>query len=147
MNYNWNDHYSYTDKWLIQICISEVLVVICVAFVIIDTFAIAISCVIISFTYTWLGKTPWKDKADLILFNKNYIEIESDVLNVKGGEYQITKDGIRYYIHEYNDTEEKQIKWINKYGNNQLSSSYWPHFSQRALFNEQNICKFKNFSS
>ena len=71
------------------------------------------------------------NKLGQCLFNKNYIEIEPDVLNVKGGEYHMTKNGIRYYIHEYNDTEEKQIKWINKHGNNVLSSSYWPHFSLR----------------
>ena len=73
------------------------------------------------------------------LFNKNYIEIEPDVINVKGGEYHMTKNGFRYYIHEYNDTEEKQIKWINKHGNNVLSSSYWPHFSLRPSLMRSNV--------
>ena len=64
------------------------------------------------------------------LFNKNYIEIEEDIMNVKGGDYNITKTGIRYYIHEFSNTEEKKIEWIKKHGN-ASSSCYWPHFSLR----------------
>ena len=64
------------------------------------------------------------------LFNKNYIEIVDDVMNVKGGEYHQTKNGTRYYIHEFADNEEKILKWMKKYGK-ALSSYYWPHFSFR----------------
>ena len=63
------------------------------------------------------------------LINKNYSEIESDI-QIKGGEYHVSRSGIRYYIHEFADTDEKKIEWFNKHGNGS-SSNYWPHFSLR----------------
>lgn len=63
------------------------------------------------------------------LFNKNYIETESDI-KVKGGEFKQTYNFIRYYIHEWANTPEKITEWINKYGY-EASSNYWPHFSLR----------------
>lgn len=63
------------------------------------------------------------------LINKNYSEIEKDI-DVKGGEYKISNNGIRYYIHEFVTNEEDSRKWIIKHGNG-LSSNYWPHFSLR----------------
>ena len=80
------------------------------------------------------------EKLGQCLFNKNYIEIESDILNVKGGDYRVTKNGRRYYIHEYNDTEEKQQKWLIKHGGG-LSSSYWPHFSLRPSLMRSKVLK------
>lgn len=63
------------------------------------------------------------------LFNKNYAEIEKDI-DVKGGVFQKTTNGFRYYIHEYASTENEKKAWNTKYGNC-LSSNYWPHFSLR----------------
>ena len=80
------------------------------------------------------------EKLGQCLFNKNYIEIETDIAVVKGGDYHLTKNGFRYYIHEYNDTEEKQVKWLNKHGQG-LSSSYWPHFSLRPSLMRAKVLK------
>lgn len=74
------------------------------------------------------------------LFNKNYIETEPDIVAVKGGDYNVTKNGLRYYIHEYNDTSDKQVKWLNKHGIG-LSSSYWPHFSLRPSLMRSKVLK------
>ena len=63
------------------------------------------------------------------LFNKNYAEIESDI-DVKGGIFKTTNNGIRYFIHEFAKNEEEVKKWVQKYGTYK-NSSYWPHFSFR----------------
>jgi len=63
------------------------------------------------------------------LFNKNYAEIPEDI-NISGGDFKVTKNGFRYYLHEYANTHEKKIQWIRKHGNSR-SSNYWPHFSFR----------------
>jgi GR25 family glycosyltransferase involved in LPS biosynthesis len=70
------------------------------------------------------------DKIGQCLFNKNYIETEKDVTVVKGGEFHVTDKGMRYYIHEFVNTEEKKAQWLEKHGCG-LSSNYWPHFSFR----------------
>ena len=70
------------------------------------------------------------DKIGQCLFNKNYIETEKDVTVVKGGEFHVTDKGMRYYIHEFVNTEEKKAQWLEKHGYG-LSSNYWPHFSFR----------------
>lgn len=74
------------------------------------------------------------------LFNKNYIEIVDDIMTVKGGDFYITKTGIRYYIHEFVNTVEKQTKWIKKHGSSP-SSSYWPHFSFRPSLLRTKVLK------
>ena len=70
------------------------------------------------------------EKLGQCLFNKNYIETEHDVCRVRGGDFHVTKNGIRYYIHEFANTEDKKIEWIKKHDNSP-SSNYWPHFSFR----------------
>ena len=74
------------------------------------------------------------------LFNKNYAEIESDI-DVKGGIFKTTNNGIRYFIHEFVKNEEEKKKWIQKYGTYK-NSSYWPHFSFRPSLLRTEI--FKN---
>ena len=73
------------------------------------------------------------------LFNKNYSEIESDI-GVKGGIFQISKGGIRYYTHEYVYTDQQKLDWCEKYGNCS-SSNYWPHFSLRPSVMKTEIFK------
>jgi len=73
------------------------------------------------------------------LFNKNYSEIESDI-RVKGGLFQISKGGTRYYIHEYVYTDQQKIDWYTKHGNCS-SSNYWPHFSLRPSVIKTDIFK------
>ena len=74
------------------------------------------------------------------LFNKNYIEIVDDVMTVKGGDYHITKTGIRYYTHEFANTDEKKLEWNKKHGNSP-SSCYWPHFSLRPSLMRAKVLK------
>jgi len=71
------------------------------------------------------------------LFNKNYAEIESDI-DIKGGLYNTTQNGFRYFIHEYCKNEEDTKKWKEKYGNCK-SSSYWPHWSLRPSIQRTSI--------
>lgn len=63
------------------------------------------------------------------LINKNYAEISRDV-DVKGGVFHTTHQGVRYYIHEYCKNAEELQQWVRKYGDGK-SSNYWPHFSFR----------------
>ena len=80
------------------------------------------------------------EKFGQCLFNKNYAEIESDI-DIKGGKFHNTNNGIRYYIHEHARTEEEIKDWVKKYGTYK-NSSYWPHFSfrpsilKREIFNQ-----------
>jgi GR25 family glycosyltransferase involved in LPS biosynthesis len=71
------------------------------------------------------------------LFNKNYAEIESDI-DIKGGKFNTTNNGIRFYIHEYARTEEEIKNWVKKHGTNK-NSSYWPHFSFRPSLLKREI--------
>ena len=73
------------------------------------------------------------------LINKNYAEISRDV-DVKGGTYQVTNQGVRYYIHEYCKNQNELQAWVAKYGNCQ-SSNYWPHFSFRPSIMKTHIIK------
>ena len=77
------------------------------------------------------------------LFNKNYAEIESDI-DIKGGIFKTTNNGVRYFIHEYAKTEEDIKKWVEKYGTYK-NSSYWPHFSFRPSLLRTEI--FENVGS
>ena len=63
------------------------------------------------------------------LINKNYAEIDNDIVNIKGGIFKKTISGLRYYLHEYCSTEESRTEFNNKY--NGVSCNYWPHFSFR----------------
>lgn len=73
------------------------------------------------------------------LFNKNYSEIESDI-DIKGGIFNTTNSGIRYYIHEYCKNNEEVTEWHSKYGNYK-SSFYWPHWSLRPSIQRTSILK------
>lgn len=63
------------------------------------------------------------------LINKNYGETADDH-DIKGGYFNSTNSGLRYYIHEHTKNEEEVVKFKNKYGN-MKNCSYWPHFSFR----------------
>lgn len=79
------------------------------------------------------------------LINKNYSEVEKDV-DIKGGEYNSSVNGLRYYVHEFATNDEQRIKWINKHGNG-LSSNYWPHFSLRpSLIRKEVFDKIGDFN-
>ena len=73
------------------------------------------------------------------LLNKNYTEIESDI-GIKGGIFNTTLSGLRYYIHEFVNTDDQRNEWYNKYGDS-LSSNYWPHFSLRPSLLRTSIFK------
>ena len=64
------------------------------------------------------------------LFNKNYGEIPDDLFRIKGGDFQKTNDGFRFYIHEHAETDKEIEEWVKKYQSG-LSCYYWPHFSFR----------------
>jgi GR25 family glycosyltransferase involved in LPS biosynthesis len=83
------------------------------------------------------------NKIGQCLFNKNYSEIESDI-DIKGGIFKISDNGVRYFIHEYAKTEDDIKKWVEKYGNYK-NSSYWPHFSFRPSLLRTEI--FQNVGS
>lgn len=71
------------------------------------------------------------------LLNKNYSELAKD--NIKGGLYNTTRSGLRFYLHEYTHNEETKNKFIKKYGECS-SCCYWPHFSLRpSLLKVNNI--------
>lgn len=73
------------------------------------------------------------------LINKNYSEVAKNV-SVKGGIFNETPSGLRFYIHEFANTKELKEKFIEKYGNS-LNSSYWPHFSFRPSLLRTHILK------
>lgn len=73
------------------------------------------------------------------LMNKNYSEISRDV-EVTGGIFHKTHQGVRYYIHEYCSNDEQLQQWIKKHGGSK-SSNYWPHFSFRPSIIKTNIIK------
>ena len=73
------------------------------------------------------------------LINKNYSEISRDV-DIKGGIFHTTNQGVRYYIHEHCKNQEEVRDWVQKYGNGN-SSNYWPHFSFRPSLIKTSILK------
>jgi hypothetical protein len=76
-----------------------------------------------------------------VLFNRNYYEVGRDEIYINGGFLNFTKNGLRYYIHEYypKGTPEYQ-NFLKKY-NGFSTCGYWPHFSFRpSLIN----CKIYN---
>lgn len=62
------------------------------------------------------------------LINKNYDENGKNI--IKGGEFKITKSGLRYYIHEYVNNKQAEEKWISRHGYGS-HCNYWPHYSLR----------------
>ena len=66
------------------------------------------------------------------LLNKNYSEIPEN--NISGGIFNTTYSGLRYYTHEYCETDDHKNNFVKKYGSSP-NCSYWPHFSFRpSLF-------------
>jgi len=67
------------------------------------------------------------------LINRNYAETHNDIYIV-GGEFKVSKNGTRYFIHEYASTKKKMEEFNKKHGN-QKNCAYWSHFSFRpSLF-------------
>lgn len=75
-----------------------------------------------------------------VLVNKNYAEIETDV-DISGGQYHITQTGLRYFIHEFVNTDEKRHKWEKKHNNFNRHCNYWPHFSFRPSIIQFSVLK------
>jgi len=75
-----------------------------------------------------------------VLVNKNFAEIERDV-DISGGEFHTTQTGLRYFIHEFANTEEKKQEWMKKYQNCKKHCNYWPHFSFRPSLIQFSIFK------
>lgn len=73
-----------------------------------------------------------------VLVNKNFAEIESDV-DIHGGEFHTTNRGMRYYIHEFVNTDESKQKWVEKHGTSGKNCNYWPHFSFRPSLIQTSI--------
>lgn len=71
------------------------------------------------------------DKIGQVLFNKNYAEIEPYKKRIGGGVHKKTKDGMRYVVHEYYDTESKEYKDFIERNKGVGTCGYWPHFSFR----------------
>ena len=71
-----------------------------------------------------IGQSP---KIMQCVFNKNYGEIP-DSIYVKGGDFNITRTGMRYYIHEYCTTDKEIREWEAKHDKGKHVYQ-WPHFS------------------
>ncbi len=72
-----------------------------------------------------------------VLFNKNYTEIEEEIVN--GGYLCITDDGyINYLIHEHYDEKTNPNDYLQSCLKNGRSCVYWPHYSLRpSLLNTE----------
>lgn len=71
------------------------------------------------------------DKYGQVLFNNNYAEVELYKHPIKGGILKKTKNGTRYYVHEYYPTNTKEYNdFINRH-TGFGTCGYWPHFSFR----------------
>jgi GR25 family glycosyltransferase involved in LPS biosynthesis len=79
-------------------------------------------------------------KLSQCLINKNYAEREKDV-SIVGGIFNTTYSGLRYYIHEYINTDEQKKEWINKYGEGKSTCNYWPGFSFRPSLLKTKVLK------
>lgn len=64
------------------------------------------------------------------LINKNYAETFDDI-DIVGGLMKITKQGVRYFIHEYTPDTQSKTNFVIKYGPNNKNCAYWPHYSFR----------------
>jgi GR25 family glycosyltransferase involved in LPS biosynthesis len=63
------------------------------------------------------------------LINNNYAE-KSEDFDIKGGLYNVTQTGLRYYLHEFCDNQNQKDIFIKNYGHSK-NCNYWPHFSFR----------------
>ena len=70
-----------------------------------------------------------KENIKQCLINKNYAETADDV-DILGGQFKTTQSGLRYYVHDFCQTEEQKTSFNNKYGCGK-NCNYWPHFSFR----------------
>lgn len=75
-----------------------------------------------------------------VLVNKNYAEVERDV-DISGGEYHTTQTGLRYFIHEFVNTDEKRLEWEKRHHNFNRHCNYWPHFSFRPSIIQFSVFK------
>ena len=67
-------------------------------------------------------------KVQQCLINKNYSEVAS---LIKGGFFNITDSGLRYYLHEYYDNQYSYQKFYERHGVNTQNCAYWAHYSLR----------------
>jgi tetratricopeptide (TPR) repeat protein len=65
------------------------------------------------------------------LFNNHYSEVELFKHPIAGGILKRTKDGTRYYVHEYYPTNTKEYQEFIKKHSGVGTCGYWPHFSFR----------------
>ena len=80
-------------------------------------------------------------KIGQVLFNRNYAEVEMFKVYIPGGILKLTKDGMRYIIHEHYDTEsEEYAKFIEKHKGHG-TNCYWPHFSFRPSLLKTSMLK------
>lgn len=73
------------------------------------------------------------------LVNKNYAEVMDDH-DILGGEFKVTMNGLRYYLHEWVRTDEEKKTWTEKHGNGR-TCNYWPHYSFRPSLLRTKIFK------
>lgn len=66
-----------------------------------------------------------------VLFNNCYGEVEPCKKRAKGGFLHKTKDGMRYYVHEYYNQGTKEYTDFIERNKGFGTCGYWPHFSFR----------------
>jgi len=81
------------------------------------------------------------DKIGQVLFNKNYMEIDSSKKFISGGINKETKKGYPYIIHEhYTSGTNEYNNCLKKYPQC-LTNIYWPHFSFRPSIIKVEVLK------
>ena len=75
-------------------------------------------------------------KVTQILFNKNYIEVETRM--TKGGYPKKLENGFRYLIHQYLDSKDSRFKKVMEETDNSTSVP-WPNYSLRPGLTKSNI--------
>ena len=78
------------------------------------------------------------DRIGQCLINKNYGETPS-CIKIKGGYFNNTSKGLRFYIHEYYK-EDSINEFYKKYGFCP-QNAYWPHYSLRPSLLKTNVLK------
>lgn len=78
------------------------------------------------------------EKIGQCLVNRNYAETLSDRIIV-GGMLVKTKNGKRFYVHEYTSDNKSYMEFQKKYGVGKLNCAYWPHFSFRPSMFKREI--------
>jgi len=71
------------------------------------------------------------------LINRNYAENAESGISIKGGFFQRSPHGQRYFIHEH---ETDQHAFIEKYGKVR-NCAYWPHYSLQPSMNNVSFLK------